>query len=277
MYKIKVGLSNGKIVDIDIERPELIYGATAIMLKEINNKEVFAINPITKERMDIILGKENRFIIPMHDKIDYNLALERGLKFKLAVMPYFTGDGEEAVRSQSQTKYRHSIIAIIKNPKTGKYLCEDARGGLCRSFVLGGMEEEETIEEAAIREINEETGYKNIKISNVSKISVINHFYAGYKGNFNRFARLEIVFGELIDEEHIEISEEEKKKHTVKWLTKEELREFINVEHNLFALEILEKGEQPYLGEGIMNTKDENNYKTSEEVREAIIKEYRLN
>lgn len=277
MYKIKVDLSNGEKLDIRTERPELIYGATAIMLKENIEKAVYAINPITKEKMDIVSGGENRFIIPMHNQNDYNLALEKGLKFKLAAMPYFKGKDDEAVRSEAPTKYRHSIIAIIKNPKTGQYLCEDARNGLCRSFVLGGMEDGETIEEAAIREVKEETGYVNVKINNVSNISVINHFFAGYKGNFNRFARLEIVFGELINDEHYEISEEEKKKHIVKWLTREELKTFINVEHNLFALKMLEDGEQAFEGEGIMNTEDENNYKTSQEVRKIIIEKYCTN
>lgn len=274
MYKIKADLSNGETIYIVIERPELIYGATAVMLKENVGKDIFAINPITKKSMDIILGEENRFIIPMHNKKDYDMAIEKGLEFKLAVMPYFKGENGEAVKEELPTRYRHSVIAVIKNPKTDKYLCEDARDGLCRSFVLGGMEEGETIEDAAIREVNEETGYKNVKINSVSKISVINHFFAGYKGNFNRFSKLEIVFGELIDEEQNEISEEEKKKHIVKWLTLEELKKFINVSHNLFALEILENGERPYEGEGIMNTQDENNYKTSEQARKTIIEKY---
>lgn len=277
MYKIKVDLSNGEKLDIRIGRPELIYGATAIMRKENTEKSVYAINPLTNERMDIILGEENRFIIPMHNQNDYKLALEKRLKLKLAVMPYFKGKNDEAVRNEATTKYRHSVIVIIKNPKTGQYLCEDARNGLCRSFVLGGMEDGETIEDAAIREVKEETGYANVKINNVSNISVINHFFAGYKGNFNRFARLEIVFGELVNDEHYEISEEEKKKHKIKWLSQAELKQFINVEHNLFALKMLENGESAFEGEGIMNTKDENNYKNSEEVRKIIIEKYCTN
>ena len=123
MYKINVKLSNNKEYAINIDRPELIYGATAIMLKENVGKKIFAINPVTREKMDIIDGEENRFIVPMHNKEDYALAKRNHLQFKLAIMPYFKGERESKIRADVETQYRNSVIAIIKDPNTNKYLC----------------------------------------------------------------------------------------------------------------------------------------------------------
>ena len=47
-FKVKV---NNEVLDIGINKPELIYGATAIIV----NKKIdgYAINPVTKEKMKI--------------------------------------------------------------------------------------------------------------------------------------------------------------------------------------------------------------------------------
>ena len=276
MYTIEVNLSDDTQVQINIKRPELIYGATAIMLKEEKGKDVYAINPVTKERMYILNGDENKFIIPLHNRKDYELAIKNKLPKKLAVMPYFTGEKESKIKEGVQTARRHSVIVIIKNPKTGEYLCEDAQNGKYRSFVQGGIEEGETIKQAALREVMEETGYKDINIKRISEIAVINHFFAAYKGNSgtNRFAKLEIVFGEINSLEKAKVSEEERKKHIVKWIPEQELETFININHNQFALNMFMQDVNTFEGEGIMNTNDENNEKKSQEARNVIINRY---
>ncbi len=276
MNKIKVTLSDGEELKIKIERPELIYGATAIMLKSKIEEGVMAINPLTKENIPIIWGNQDKFIIPLHNKEDYEIAQKYKLPHKLAIMPYFTGEGESKIKENVETKRRHSIIAIIKNKETGEYLCEKSRNGEYRSFVQGGIEEGETIENATLREIKEETGYVDIEIDDVYEIPLINHFFAAYKGKnaTNRFAKLEIVFGCLKTQKHFEISEEEKKKQEVIWVKKENLEDFININHNKFALDILLQNIKVFEGEGIMNTNDTNNEKSSIETRKIIQEMY---
>lgn len=278
MYNMKVMLSDKSEQIIEIERPELIYGATAIMINSDYEENLYAINPVTKEKMKIIRGNKNKFIVPMHNKQDNEISQKYNLPRKLAIMPYFIGEGEKCIKENVKTVKRHSVIAIIENKKEKEFLCEDMQNGKYRSFVQGGIEEGETIEQAARREILEETGYKDVTIEYISEIPVINHFFAAYKGinATNRFSKLEIVYGSLNSLDREEISEEEKLKHTVKWVSKNDLKSFININHNLYAMDMLFSKINTFEGEGIIVSNDENNEKKSQEVRKIIIDKYCL-
>lgn len=278
MYNMKVMLSDKSEQIIEIERPELIYGATAIMINSDYEENLYAINPVTKEKMKIIRGNKNKFIVPMHNKQDNEISQKYNLPRKLAIMPYFIGEGEKRIKENVKTVKRHSVIAIIENKKEKEFLCEDMQNGKYRSFVQGGIEEGETIEQAARREILEETGYKDVTIEYISEIPVINHFFAAYKGinATNRFSKLEIVYDSLNSLDREEISEEEKLKHTVKWVSKNDLKSFININHNLYAMDMLFSKINTFEGEGIIVSNDENNEKKSQEVRKIIIDKYCL-
>ena len=243
MYKMKIIISDGSEKMAEIEKPELIYGATALMLEGDYKENTYAINPVTGEKIRVIKGNKNKFIVPLHNKQDYKLSIKYNLPRK------------------------------IEDKQNKKFLCEDMQKGKYRSFVQGGIEEGETIEQAAKREILEETGYKNVKIEYISEIPIINHFFAAYKGanGTNRFAKLEIVYGVLDNLDKDEISDEEKLKHTVKWVSKKELKDFININHNLYALNTILSKINVFEGEGIIISKDKNNEKTSKEARKMII------
>ena len=273
-YNILVKLSNGKELEVFIDKPELIYGATAIVSNEVD-ESVTAINPVTQEKLNIInLNEEkNRFFIPSHIQKDYEYAKGNNLELKQVIAPYFYGKGQEEPRDDKETQERYSIVAVIKNSSNDTYLCEDAKGRNCRSFVMGGIEKGETVEEASLREIYEETGYKNVNINNICNFKVVNHFYAGYKG-VNRYAYLNIVYGNLLNEEKEDITNEEHAKHTVVWIDKKDLKDFINIELNEFALDILLNGEKAFEKDGVMITNDHNNGKRSLDVREGIINTY---
>ena len=62
------------------------------MLEGDYAENCYAINPVTNEKIKIIKGNKNQFIIPLHDKEDYELSLKYDLPRKLAVIPYFTGE-----------------------------------------------------------------------------------------------------------------------------------------------------------------------------------------
>ena len=180
MKKYELKLTNGEKITSVIENEELIYGVTAIAVKKDSTTNIFshlgkleniyAKHPITSEMLPILvldnseIEESSIMLVPAHIQEHYKLAKQFQLPIKQVVAPYFKGEKEEALNPNVETQLRTSVIAVIKNEKDNTYLCVDAQKRLCRSFVLGGIEEGETPEQAAIREVKEETICRKIFI-----------------------------------------------------------------------------------------------------------------
>ncbi len=268
MKKIEIELTNGKLIPSIIANKELIYGVTAIAIGtkndyiEISNNDsklenIFAKHPLTNEKLPIIvlnndiLEKDSMMLVPAHIQEHFELAKKFKLPYKQVVAPYFKGIGEESLNPNVETKFRNSVIAVIKNEEDNTYLCVDALKRDCKSFVLGGIEKGETPEEAAIREVKEETGYVDISINRKSIFELHNHFYAAYKG-VNRYAILNVIFGTLNSKKKEKVSDEEFNKQRAIWIKKEDLKEYLNVNNNIFVNNYLLDEDCAYEGDGIM-------------------------
>ena len=262
---------NQEIINIDLERPEFIFGITAVLYNGDTNGIQSIYVPILEERVTIIKSNETRFFIPAHIQEDFIYAKKNNLLIKQVIAPYFKGIGNENVREDVKTQERHSVIVVIKNDKSDEYLCLDCKNRDCKSFVLGGVEEGETVEEAAIREVYEETGYNDIEITYKSPFKLINHFYAEYK-EVNRYATMEIIIGRLKSESNTNISEEENKKHIIKWVHEEELLNFLTVNNNIYAVDLLFNGEKAIINEGVMINSSFLDRLDSYEAREKVEK-----
>lgn len=153
--------------------------------------------------------------------------------------PHFLGTGSTAPRADFPTQERHSVVVIVQNSETDEYLCVDANTQDCKSFVMGGIEDGESPEQAALREAQEETGYDDIEIDSVSDFTVTNHFFAEYK-NVNRYAYVKFVYGHLRSDRQREIPQEEKTKQSTLWVPRAQLLDFLNVEMCRWAAEELE-------------------------------------
>jgi len=268
MEEIKLELTNGEKIPAIISNKELIYGVTGIAIGIKNNytklaskigkeKEIFAKHPITKEELPIIVIDNKKLddtaimLVPAHIQEYFEFAEKFDLEYKQVVAPYFKGEGKQTLNPNLETHFRRSVIAIIKNEKNNTYLCVDSPNRICRSFVLGGIEGEETPEEAAIREIREETGYLDVTITRTSIFQLHNHFFADYKG-VNRYSHLYIVFGVLNSEKKEETSKEEQAKQMPIWIKKEDLEDFLSVKNNLFVNKYFLDKDCAYEGNGIM-------------------------
>ena len=283
MEKIEIELTNGKLIPAIITNEELIYGVTAIAVGmkndyiDISNnlgkiENIFAKHPLTNENLPIIvlnndrLEKNSMMLVPSHIQEHFELAKNFNLPYKQVVAPYFKGTGEESLNPNVETKFRTSVIAVIKNEEDNTFLCVDALKRNCKSFVLGGIEKGETPEEAAVREVKGETGYVDIKINRKSILELHNHFYAGYKG-VNRYAILNVIFGTLNSKKREKVSDEEFNKQKAIWVKKENLKDFLTVNNNVFVNNYLLDGDCAYEGDGVMINSGKFNGKLRSEVK----------
>ena len=211
-------------------------------------------------------------LVPAHNQEHFELARKFNLPYKQVVAPYFKGTGEESLNPDVETKFRTSVIVVIKNEEDNTYLCVDALKRNCKSFILGGIEEGETPEEAAVREVKEETGYIDIRIKRKSIFELHNHFYAAYKG-VNRYAILYVIFGTLNSKNREKISDEESNKQRAMWIKRENLKDFLTVNNNLFVSNFLLDEDCAYEGEGIMINSEKFNGKLRSEIKAILEKQ----
>jgi leucyl-tRNA synthetase len=164
-------------------------------------------------------------------------------------VPVFEQVGEPgAIKQDLPFKERLAITAIVKHWSEDKYLGLKWKKVPWQTFITGGIEKGQTAEEAAIAEVVEETGYKNLRlVKNLGKVD--SKFYHVPKQE-NRFAHFDVLYFELEDDERVETSEKEKAIHDVMWVPKEEVGEFITPESQKYMWSLFLGQSQTYL-EGI--------------------------
>ncbi len=231
----------------------------------------FAINPVNGERIPIwvadyvLMGYGTGAImaVPAHDERDFAFAE----KFKLPIIEVVepvTG------KPQQNPEFRRSIVAIVRNPKTKKYLSISWGKDGGNLFIGGGREDDEAIEATAKREIQEETGYKNVKL--VSKTGRIHHHYFAHSKNVARQIEAHAMLFDLANDEQTAtaLEENEKGKFTVEWLSEAEVVARIQDELHATAYQLLTQS-SCYHGEGLMINSGAYDGMSSSDVREKIV------
>ncbi len=231
----------------------------------------YAINPVNGEKVPIWIadyvltgyGTGAIMAVPAHDERDNEFAKKFDLPIIEVIEP-------ETGTPQQNPEPRKSIVAIIHNPSTDKYLSVNwgkAGGNL---FIGGGREDSEDALQSALREIAEESGYKNVKL--VSETGTIHHNYFAHSKNIARRIEAKSFLFELVDTTQTEtkLEADEQGKFTLEWLSKSEIEAKVKDELHATSYNLL-VNQQCYHGEGIMRNSAQFDGMTTEQAREEIV------
>ncbi|MBU0660894.1 class I tRNA ligase family protein [Patescibacteria group bacterium] len=266
-YQKQAGLKS------DLERTELQKDKTGVELKGIK-----AINPVNGEEIpvwiaDYVLatyGTGAIMAVPAHDERDFEFAKKFDLPIRQVVAEMIPSAEKDIPKEGKETVRRQNVIVLVKHPEEDAYFCLDWTKQGWTSFVIGGKENGETWEDAAIREMKEETGYQNIKSINLLGFETHTNFFAAHK-DVNRYGEQRAVYIELADDERAEVDPKEVKNHDGKWVKVEDLHDFINLDNHIYYYNIFKEGEKAFTGEGIAINSDFLNDLKKEEAIEKMI------
>lgn len=239
---------------------------------------VYAINPANNEEVpvwvaDYVLasyGTGAVMAVPAHDERDFEFAKKYNLQIVRVVEQKFYSTVNPLKDGMPIIK-RNAICAIIRNPKDGKYLCSAWKKVHMHGLITGGVEEGEDFVQAALREIYEETGYKNVKFIKDPKVAIHSLFYHQTKEQ-NRHARFQYMFFDLINEEQDPVNEDESAQHNIVWKSFEDLKDFFSVIEGEFAINLINNVDYVFTGDGILSNSDAFTGMESEYARAEITK-----
>lgn len=282
-----IGRSHGALIKFDdlevfTTRPDTIFGATFVTIPGKQDKFTgkYVTNPATKEKIPVWeaeyvmegVGTSVVMGVPAHDERDFEFAKKHDLPIKEVIIPRLPDEKNPHVPGK-EVVFRNAVIAVVRNPKTGKYLCLKWKKHPWVTFVMGGIEDGEDAVDSAKREIQEETGYKNLRfIEDLG--SAQSEFFAAHKG-VNRIAHTRNLLFELQDEEQDAISAEEAAIHEIEWRSEEEIRK-PDMTHSEMSLILsgLAGEKKVFTGEGVLFNSGEFTRMSSEEAREKITKKF---
>jgi len=208
----------------DLERTEIQKEKTGVELKGVK-----AINPINSKEVsvwvaDYVLasyGTGAVMAVPSHDDRDFEFAKKYNIEIIDVVMPKVVDKHDPPVEGIEIVR-RNAVHAIVVDPETNKVLTLKWKKFPWIGFVVCGVEEGESLIEAASREIIEESGYKNFKYIRSLGGPVESHFYAAHKGH-NRVATFTAHVFELVNHEQDVLDKAESDQHEVTWMTWDEI------------------------------------------------------
>jgi leucyl-tRNA synthetase len=257
----------------NLERTELQKEKTGVELKGVK-----AINPFTNEEIpvwtaDYVLGFYGTgavMAVPAHDERDFEFAKKYGLSIKESVAPYISLSGANEPKSDKETTRKNVVTAILRDPKKNQYLLLQWKDKFY-GFAGGAIEKGETPEEAILREITEEIGYKNLKIQEIVVPALFGHGYKQRKdkNNFN-FDRVYLV--DIIGDERENLSDKIRSEHEISWKSFEEVGKLDLLDHHRFMWKRYIDKVKCFTEDGILINSGKYNSLASAKAREEMTK-----
>lgn len=227
---INIKVDTGDTLEVLLDKPYLLFGITFVVVPLSLRKYegMKACIPISNAMVPIIARDVNipRACVPAHNEEDFKLAMENNLPIKQVIMPVNASLDDNKPRDDKEWVRRNNVVLIVKHWMEDKYLYIEYKKQDWKCFISGGVDEGETFEDAARRELREESGYKNISLIEEMPMKMANVFYAAHKG-VNRYSIVTSFYIELKDGEQGNLSDEESAEHEVKWEVKENLYEIL--------------------------------------------------
>ena len=112
------------------------------------------------------------------------------------MVPIIESIDENKPLEGARVVYRNAVIIVVKHPFEDKYLYLHNKKFGWNILVQGGIEDDEDPAISAVRELEEETGYFDIKKIEKMPFEMDNVFYAAHK-NENRYAIIKNYYIEL--------------------------------------------------------------------------------
>ena len=238
-------------------------------------KGVKAINPANGEEIpvwvaDYVLGDVGTgaiMAVPAHDERDFEFAKKYTLPIAQVIAPHFEDENSKRQDGYPLVK-RRSVYCILRNPKTDEFLTLDWGEFGWHTFIIGGIEENEDLVIAAKREIEEETGYENVRF--VRKLGrLYGSYFAAHKKE-NRLADAEGLLFELVDDAQRAVLDREKQLHAFQWMKAEEAEGFISIGSQRYIWEQYKK-ESAYTGSGFLVDSDNFSGAESDSAKRSIV------
>lgn len=263
----------------DLERTDLEKDKTGVKLYGIS-----AINPINNKEIDIYVadyvlssyGTGAVMAVPAHDERDWEFAKKYNIPIINVIMPKVIDKHDPPVEGLEFVR-RNAVHAIVRDPKTDKFLVLKWKKFPWIGFIVGGIEGGEKPIDACMREITEESGYKNVKYIKSLGGPVESQFHAAHKGH-NRIATFTAHVFELVNHEKEELSKAEFEQHEPDWMTWDEIEKSGLIapgEHPIWR-DRYENGDKPVTDYGVLYNSGEFDGLDSKEAINQITKRLEL-
>lgn len=227
------------------------YVKSALQKTEIErqaNKEksgvftgAYAINPATNEQVpiwvaDYVLegyGTGAIMAVPAHDERDYEFAEKFDLDIIQVVVPSENDSFNPPKPELGPEVVRDTVIVHLRDVATGKYALLNWHESLegITTAIMGGIEQGQTAEQAALAEISEEASIPNAKIVKTSRWITGASYCASHK-NENRHAYTTGLLAEVdsLDQQG-ERDVAEAKLHTLVWVDEKDVESSLTPNH----------------------------------------------